>query len=152
MEPIRRCAKRLHISGLTWTIYGLTTIDVKAKLVLHEKRLVEAGGSIGVAELKVWEVPRSGDYPSGRKFRLFFVVDGNVVVGFDNHKPKGPHLHFGVKKSGKYVDFLKMKIRRDAPVPAGQMDDFLAAIAPQVAVLERMSSMVTAKTDTTSTQ
>jgi hypothetical protein len=24
---------------------------------------------------------------------LFFVVDGVVVVGFDNHKPKGPHLH-----------------------------------------------------------
>lgn len=60
--------------------------------MLHEKRLVE-GGSIGVAELKVWEVPRTGEYPAGRKFRLFFVVEGNVVVGLDNHKPKGPHLH-----------------------------------------------------------
>ena len=66
---------------------------MKAKLVLQEKRLVEGGGRIGVAELKVWEVPRSDEYPTGRKFRLFFVVDGNVAVGLDNHKPKGPHLH-----------------------------------------------------------
>jgi hypothetical protein len=41
----------------------------------------------------VWEVPRSSDYPRGRKFSLFLVVDGNVVIGIDNHKPKGPHLH-----------------------------------------------------------
>lgn len=80
---------------MTRTIYGLITIHVKAKLVLHEKRLVAADGSIGVAELKVWEVPRSASYPKGHKFRLFLVVDGKVVVGFDNHQPKGPHLHLG---------------------------------------------------------
>jgi len=80
---------------LTQVTYGRITIDMKAKLVLHEKRLVEGGGSIGVAELKIWEVPRSGEYPTGRKFRFFFVVNGNVVVGLDNHKPKGPHLHLG---------------------------------------------------------
>ncbi len=61
--------------------------------MLHEKRLVEGAGSIGVAELMVWDVPSSTDYPTGRKFRLFFVVNGKVVVGIDNHKPKGPHLH-----------------------------------------------------------
>jgi hypothetical protein len=66
---------------------------VKAKPILREKRLVAGGGRMGVAELAVWEVPRSSDYPTGRKFRLFFVVSGHVVVGFDNHKPKGPHLH-----------------------------------------------------------
>jgi hypothetical protein len=68
---------------------------VKAKLLLHEKRLVVGGDRIGVAELEVWEIPVSREYPTGRKFRLFFVVEGSVVIGFDNHSPKGPHLHLG---------------------------------------------------------
>jgi hypothetical protein len=66
---------------------------VKAKPVFHEKRLVEGGERIGIAELKVWDVPRSASYPAGRKYSLFFVIDGTVLVGFDNHTPKGPHLH-----------------------------------------------------------
>ena len=66
---------------------------MKATLVLHEKRLVASATAI--AELKVWQVPRSRDYPTARKFSLFFIVDGEVVVGIDNHKPKGPHLHVG---------------------------------------------------------
>lgn len=48
-----------------------------------------------VVEIKIWDVPKSKDYPSGRKFSLFLVAEGEVVVGFDNHKPKGPHLHLG---------------------------------------------------------
>lgn len=52
-------------------------------------------GEVAVAELKVWSVPRSKDYPQGRKCSLFLVVGGEVVVGIDNHKPKGPHLHLG---------------------------------------------------------
>jgi hypothetical protein len=83
---------------LTALIYGRITIGVKATLLFHEKRLVEGGGSIGVAALEVWEVPRSTHFPTGRKFRLFFVVDGVVLVGFDNHKPKGPHLHIGSRE------------------------------------------------------
>ncbi|HXQ22033.1 MAG TPA: DUF6516 family protein, partial [Candidatus Acidoferrales bacterium] len=51
--------------------------------------------SAGVVELKVWEVPRSEKYPAGRKFSLFPVAQGGVLVGVDNHKPKGPHLHVG---------------------------------------------------------
>jgi hypothetical protein len=68
---------------------------MKARLVFHEKRLVwsPSKGRAGIAELEVWEVPRSSDYPNGRKFSLFLVVDGDVVIGIDNHKPKGPHLH-----------------------------------------------------------
>lgn len=50
---------------------------------------------MAVAELKLWSVPRSKDYPEGRKFSLFLVANGEVLVGIDNHKPKGPHLHLG---------------------------------------------------------
>jgi murein DD-endopeptidase MepM/ murein hydrolase activator NlpD len=59
----------------------------------------------------------------------------------------GPHLHFGVKKGGKYVDFLKMKIARSAPIPSGKLAEFKAAIAPQLATLQKMDSVMTAKTE-----
>ena len=39
--------------------------------------------------------PRSEQYPVGRKFSLFLVAQGEVLVGIDNHKPKGPHVHLG---------------------------------------------------------
>lgn len=70
---------------------------MRARLVFHEKRLVwsRSLNSAGVAELKVWEVPKSKEYPDGRKFSLFLVAQGQVLVGIDNHKPKGPHLHLG---------------------------------------------------------
>jgi hypothetical protein len=70
---------------------------MKARLVFHEKRLVWSSelNSAAVVELKVWEVPRSEEYPAGRKFSLFLIARGEVLVGVDNHKPKGPHLHLG---------------------------------------------------------
>jgi hypothetical protein len=77
------------------------TIHVKARLVLREKRIVAGRGRVGVAAIEVWEVARSNDYPTGRKYRLFLVVAGSVLVGFDNHKPKGPHLHM----EGKQVPY-----------------------------------------------
>ena len=60
--------------------------------------LNRATGEAAIAELKVWSVPRSKDYPEGRKFSLFLVAGGEVIVGLDNHKPKGPHLHLGNKE------------------------------------------------------
>jgi len=68
---------------------------VRARLLFGEKRLVwsPSTGKVGIAEIKVWEVPRSIGYPEARKFSLFFTVDGDVLVGIDNHRPKGPHVH-----------------------------------------------------------
>jgi len=70
---------------------------MKAEPLFHEKRLLlnRTTGEAAVAELKIWNVPRSKDYPQGRKFSLFLVCGGSVLVGLDNHKPKGPHLHLG---------------------------------------------------------
>ena len=55
---------------------------------------------VAVAEIKVWDVPRSSHYPEGLKYSLFLVAreSGRVIVGFDNHKPKGPHLHHDGKE------------------------------------------------------
>lgn len=70
---------------------------MKAILLFHEKRILENAktGDLAIAELKVWQIPKSPHYPAGRKFSLFLVAVGKVLIGIDNHKPKGPHLHFG---------------------------------------------------------
>ena len=52
---------------------------------------------IAVAEIKVWVVKATKDYPQGIKYSLFCVnlETKEVIIGFDNHKPKGPHKHLG---------------------------------------------------------
>lgn len=68
-----------------------------ALLLYHSKIQVIHGDSeeVAVAELRVWEVQKTAHYPEGRKFSAFLVwkESGEVILGFDNHKPKGPHLH-----------------------------------------------------------
>jgi len=70
---------------------------MKAIPIFQQKRLIAHSGTgeIAIAELKIWKVPRSKDYPQGVKFSLFLVRPGEVILGVDNHKPKGPHLHLG---------------------------------------------------------
>ena len=53
-----------------------------------------------LAELKVWKVPTDENFPEGIKYSLFLVSleTKNVIVGFDNHKPKGHHFHHGSEK------------------------------------------------------
>ncbi|MGK5084606.1 DUF6516 family protein [Bdellovibrionota bacterium FG-1] len=73
---------------------------MKAEPLFREKRLLlnPTTRDAAVAEIKIWSVPQSKDYPDGRKFSLFLVSAGEVVVGIDNHKPKGPHLHLGTSE------------------------------------------------------
>ena len=54
-----------------------------------------SSGEMALAEVKLWKVGKSAHYPTGIKFSLFLVSGGKTVVGIDNHKPKGPHLHLG---------------------------------------------------------
>jgi hypothetical protein len=84
-------------SELTALTYGAITISVAAKLLFHEKRILahRETEEIAIAELKIWRVPRSERYPGGRKYSLFLVAPGRTILGFDNHSPKGPHLHLG---------------------------------------------------------
>jgi hypothetical protein len=53
---------------------------MKATLLLHEKRVLEneKTGELAIAELKVWKIPSSVHYPSGRKYSLFLVAGGRV--------------------------------------------------------------------------
>jgi len=73
---------------------------MKAEPIFREKRILvhKLSGELAIAELKIWRVPRSAAYPKGLKFSLFLVSGGQVLVGMDNHKPKGPHLHLGERE------------------------------------------------------
>ena len=73
---------------------------MRAVSLFGEKRLVTNRNEkdFAVVEIKIWKVPKSEYYQEGRKFSLFLVYLGEVVIGIDNHKPKGPNLHLGNKK------------------------------------------------------
>lgn len=65
--------------------------------MFHEKRLVPHNkeNRVAEAEIKVWQIPKAKEYPEGLKYSLFLVAESKVVIGFENHKPKGPHIHLG---------------------------------------------------------
>lgn len=67
------------------------TIIQNSKLTLVRRETQ----TVAIAELKIWKVPRSKDYPEGTKYSLFCVLkeSGEVLIGFDSHKPKGHHQH-----------------------------------------------------------
>jgi hypothetical protein len=78
----------------------------RRKLVLTH----HSSGGVAVAELKVWRVPKSERYPQGIKYSMFLVdwKRGRVLVGFDNHSPKGHHLHV----DGREVPYRYRGVRR----------------------------------------
>jgi hypothetical protein len=59
------------------------------KVVLHNAVIVE---------MKIWEVPKDERFPQGYKYSLFAVMNGQVLVGYDNHHPKGHHRHIEDKE------------------------------------------------------
>ena len=67
-----------------------TMVYAQKFFVKHDYQDTEA-----VVEIKVWEVSDHKKYPDGLKYSLFCVnVESNeIIVGFDNHHPKGPHIH-----------------------------------------------------------
>lgn len=80
-------------------------IRFQQKLTLiHEKT-----DEVAIAGLKIVEIPKSKYYPEGLKYSLFLVYKntGQVIIGFDNHKPKGPHLHY--KENEVSYEFKNME-------------------------------------------
>ncbi len=48
-----------------------------------------------VIEYSIYEVPKSSKYPDGVKYGLICKdLETDDFVLFDNHHPKGPHIHF----------------------------------------------------------
>jgi hypothetical protein len=89
---------------------------LKATQILNQKMILNhrGGQRLSVFEFVVWAIPKSKEYPEGVKYRAWLSENGITVFGFDNHKPKGPHLHVGDREVG-YVyrgpENLKADIR-----------------------------------------
>jgi hypothetical protein len=81
----------------------------KAVEILHDKVRTVDGV---VVEFKVWQVTRSAQYPEGFKYSFFATRKGVVLVGYDNHRPKGHHRHFGGVEEAYAFDGLE-KLRAD---------------------------------------
>jgi len=66
---------------------------MKAELITRFRNLSEKGTGM---EMVVWRVPAPVP-PSGHgyKYRLVYVVEGRRVIGFDNERGKGDHIHRG---------------------------------------------------------
>lgn len=69
----------------------------RAKLVLHRKLITDSGLLI---ERKIWSLTKSNRYGHGIKYRLVLAdpIAKTVLVLYDNHWPKGPHVHWGDKE------------------------------------------------------
>lgn len=67
-------------------------------------------------------------------------VEGKTVIGYvgSTGMSTGPHLHFGVKKDGRYVDPLKLEPGRRGSVSKKHKARFEADIRPHVQRLERI--------------
>ncbi len=66
-----------------------------SKLLLYEKSVQDDGA---VSEMKIWQVPKSLRNPQGVKYSLYLVKESKILVGYDNHHPKGHHRHYGTKQ------------------------------------------------------
>jgi hypothetical protein len=69
-------------------------------LLLRREKYIDADGDL--VELVLWQVPRSGAYPDGIRYRVAFLLAGTrkPVVLYDNHHPKGHHRHRGPVQMG----------------------------------------------------
>lgn len=79
---------------------------MKAELVYHEKKYLEDGS---FQEIKIWQVPKSADKPHGIKYSFVYIVNGERVVGYDNHERKRDHRHYrGVEYPYEFEGLQKL--------------------------------------------
>lgn len=91
-------------------------LDMSAHLIFHQKITINHRDEMrrGLFEMVVYRILRSKDYPQGIKYRAWFSEEGKTIFGFDNHQPKGPHLHIGDQEIGYHyrgVDELMKDIK-----------------------------------------
>lgn len=87
--------------------YGINSHKKKAVKLLHEKVRTSDGF---IVEYKVWRVSKCSHYPEGVKYSFFAVLRGEILVGYDNHRPKGHHRHFlGREEFYSFLGLVKLK-------------------------------------------
>lgn len=88
---------------------------MKATEIFRQKAILKHkdGKRLAIFEVAVFKIPISIHYPEGIKYRAWFSESGKTIFGFDNHKPKGPHLHIGEEEVGYVFRGIK-ELRADA--------------------------------------
>ncbi len=82
-------------------------VGMKAELITRFRDIAEDGSGI---EMLVWRVPEPVP-PSehGYKYRLVYLEGGQRMVGFDNERGKGDHVHVaGDERPYVFVDVEKL--------------------------------------------
>ena len=81
---------------------------MKSELIYSSKlTLIHSTTKIlAICEIKIWRINDLLQYPQGFKYSLFCVEPstGKVIVGFDNHYPKGSHQH--IEKNEIFYEFI----------------------------------------------
>jgi hypothetical protein len=64
---------------------------MKAKRIFYDRAVLPDGA---VVEMVIWQLPQfTAERPHGLKYSLFYGLDGQRVVGYDNERGKGDHKH-----------------------------------------------------------
>jgi len=98
---------------------------MSAELIFHQKIILKHQNPEreGIFEFVIWEIKKSKDYPQGLKYRAWLSEAGKTIFGFDNHKPKGPHLHIREQEIG-YI-FRGPKTLREDIIAMIQKEGFI---------------------------
>lgn len=80
---------------------------MKAQRLLYEKLVLDDGS---IVEMKLWMVPEAVPPSIHRlKYSLFYGKDGKRLVGYDNERGKGDHVHYGdVEKSYTFISVERL--------------------------------------------
>ena len=66
---------------------------MKAHRIFYDKAVLADGA---IVEMTIWQLPKaSSERPHGLKYSLFYGLDGERIVGYDNERGKGDHKHLG---------------------------------------------------------
>ncbi len=92
----------------------------RAKSILKTKVVLLSGI---IVEMKIWAVHGDSRFPDGFKYSLFAVFGSRVLVGYDNHHPKGHHRH--VRSEEREYNFttleaLKNDFKADLEIELGR--------------------------------
>jgi len=82
----------------------------KAELIFSRKQSLNSGLLL---ERKIWKIPASTRYPNGIKYRLVLADPKKhlVILLYDNHSPKGPHVHWGDRERDYEFKNIEMLLK-----------------------------------------
>ena len=72
----------------------------EAHLLYRDRKVLSSGAMI---EMVIWKLAAADrDRPHGYKYRLYYGIRGQRIVGYDNEKGKGDHRHYR-NREGFYI-------------------------------------------------